>query len=114
MISLDTEIYVALEPIDLRMSFDLLAGLVRDRIGGDPKCGALFVFFGKRREKLKALCYDKTGFVILYKRLSKGTFRIPEALHPQDRYIEIDEDAFVVLLDGLQMDWNKKKKIAMH
>ena len=63
MIPLDAEIFVALEPIDLRVSFDLLSGLVRERMGGEPKSGALFVFFGKRREKMKALFYDKTGFL---------------------------------------------------
>ena len=114
MIPLDVEVFVAFEPIDLRISFDLLAGTVRDRITGDPKSGAVYVFFGKRRDKLKALFYDKTGYCILYKRLCRGTFRIPERVSGQDASIRIEEDELVVLLDGLAMGRGEKKKTIVH
>jgi transposase len=61
MIPLDAEVFVARDPVDLRVSFDALAGLVRERFGAEPKSGSLFIFFGKRKEKLKALFYDKTS-----------------------------------------------------
>jgi transposase len=115
MIPLDVEVFVALEPIDLRVSFDLLSGLVRDRLSGDPKSGALFVFFGKRKDKLKALFYDKTGFCILYKRLCRGTFRIPECASPSDASVRIDEDELVALFDGIPLpERGEKRKLRFH
>lgn len=110
MIPLDAEVYVALEPIDLRISFDLLAGLVRERFGADPKCGSLYVFFGKRKEKLKAIFYDKTGYCILYKRLCRGTFRIPEPDRPEEAVIQLPEEAFFALLEGLGVEQEKPKR----
>lgn len=112
MIPLDAEVFVALEPIDLRMSFDLLAGLVRERFGADPKGGALYIFFGKRREKLKALFYDKTGYCILYKRLCRGTFAIPTPERPGETTLHMAEELFAALLDGLGREevTNKRKK----
>ena len=114
MIPLDVEVYVALEPIDLRISFDLLAGMVRERLSSDPKSGALFVFFGKRRDKLKALFYDKTGFCILYKRLCRGTFRIPEPTSASDASVQLDEDDLVAILDGMVPEPREKKKPSVH
>ena len=49
MIPSSVEIYVALEPIDMRLSFDRLSGLAKEQIGYDARSGALFVFFGRRR-----------------------------------------------------------------
>lgn len=110
MIPLDAEVFVACAPIDLRVSFDLLAGYVRDRFGSEPKDGSLYVFFGKRREKLKALFYDKTGYVILYKRLCRGTFRIPEPDRPGDETIRVAEEVFLALLEGLGGEVEKPKR----
>lgn len=101
MIPLDVEIFVALEPIDLRASFDRLSGLVRERMGSEPTTGALFVFFGKRKEKLKVLFQDASGLVILYKRLSRGTFRIPVPLRPGDTTVTLTDRELVELLEGL-------------
>ena len=80
MIPHGVEIFVGLEPIDLRWSFDRLAGIVAERIGREARSGALFVFFGKRRDALKVLFFDGTGLCIFYKRLDRGVFRLPEPL----------------------------------
>ena len=53
MIPHGVEVFVGLEPIDLRWGFDRLAGLVTERLGRDARSRALFVFFGKRRDALK-------------------------------------------------------------
>lgn len=81
MIPHGVEIFVGLDPIDLRWSFDRLAGIVAERIGQQARGGALFVFFGKRCEAIKVLFFDGTGLCLFYKRLDRGTFRIPAALH---------------------------------
>ena len=70
-------IHVALEPCDMRRSFDGLAGAVRERIRLNPMSGHLFVFRNKRKTLIKMIFWDRTGFVILAKRLSKGKFRLP-------------------------------------
>lgn len=72
MIPHGVEIFVGLEPIDLRWSFDRLAGIVSERIGREARSGALFVFFGKRHDALKVLFFDGTGMCVFYKRLLCG------------------------------------------
>ncbi len=64
MIPCGVEIYLALEPIDMRLSFDRLAGLAKEQIGYDARSGALFVFFGRRKDALKVLFFDGSGMVI--------------------------------------------------
>jgi hypothetical protein len=71
MIPSGVEIYVGLEPIDLRWGFDRLSGLVEERIGRAARSGALFVFFGMRKSALKILFYDGSGLCQFYKRLDR-------------------------------------------
>jgi transposase len=58
MIPSGVQIYVALEPIDMRLSFDRLSGFAKEQIGYEARSGALFVFFGRRRDALKVLFFD--------------------------------------------------------
>ncbi len=76
MIPRGVEIFVGLDPIDLRWSFDRLAGVVTERIGREARGGALFVFFGKRRDAMKVVLFDGSGMCLFYKRLDHGTFRL--------------------------------------
>jgi transposase len=102
MIPHGVEVFVGLDPIDLRWSFDRLAGLASERIGRDARCGALFVFFGKRRTAVKILFYDGSGFCQFYKRLDRGTFRLPE-FEPGEVAVAIAERALDDLLDGIDV-----------
>jgi transposase len=111
MIPLGVDIFVATEPIDLRISFDLLSGKVREQLGGDPKSGAIFVFFGKRKDKMKALFYDRAGFCIFYKRLCRGTFRIPEKLLPSDTSVALDDEELSILLAGFSIEEKVTKRV---
>lgn len=104
MIPAGVEVYVALEPIDLRLSFDRLAGLAKERTGYEARSGALFVFFGRRRDALKVLFFDGSGMAIFYKRLDRHTFKIPEASSADARYVEVDDAALEALLDGIEID----------
>jgi transposase len=74
------KVLLAVEPCDLRKSFNGLHGLVTERLGEDPRQGALFVFTNRRRTRLKMLCWDGTGLWILTKRLEQGTFSWPKSL----------------------------------
>lgn len=105
MIPAGVEVFVGLEPIDLRWGFDRLSGVVAERIGRQPRSGALFVFFGKRREAMKILFFDGSGLCLFYKRLDRRTFRVPEAREGQgEAVVEIDEGALEDLLDGIDVE----------
>lgn len=104
MIPRGVEIYVGLEPIDLRWSFDRLIGMVTERIGRDARAGAMFVFFGRRREAIKVFFCDSSGVCLFYKRLNHGTFRLPEPRTAGDTCVEIDERVLDDLLDGIDVD----------
>jgi transposase len=104
MIPRGVEIYVALDPIDLRWGFDRLCGVVAERLGRQARSGALFVFFGRRRTATKILFADRTGVCVLYKRLDTHTFRIPEPAIEGDVARLIDERAFDDLIDGIDIE----------
>jgi transposase len=104
MIPRGVEIFVALDPIDLRWGFDRLCGVVTERLGRSARSGALFVFFGRRRTAAKVLFCDSSGICVLYKRLDAGTFRIPEPALDGDVARLIDDRAFDDLLDGLDLE----------
>jgi len=104
MIPQGVQVFVALEPIDMRYSFDRLSGLAKEHIGYDARSGALFVFFGKRRDAIKVLFFDGSGLCVFYKRIDRGTFRVPETTAPDARHVEVDDAALEALLDGIDVD----------
>lgn len=104
MIPSGVEIFVGLEPIDLRWGFDRLAGMVEEKIGRAARSGALFVFFGKRKSSLKILFYDGTGLCQFYKRLDRHVFRVPESPLPDCKTIELSERELDDLLDGIALE----------
>jgi transposase len=104
MIPSGVQIYVALEPIDMRLSFDRLSGLAKEQVGYEARSGALFVFFGRRRDALKVLFFDGSGMCIFYKRLDRGTFRLPTAPSATSRHVEVDDAMLEALLDGIDIE----------
>jgi transposase len=104
MIPHGVEIFVGLEPIDLRWGFERLAGLVEERLGRQTRSGALFVFFGKRRTALKVLFYDGTGLCLFYKRLDSDCFQVPHGLEEGATSLVVEEHVLEELLDGLRVE----------
>lgn len=104
MIPRGVEIFVGLEPIDLRWGFERLAGVVRERIGREARGGALFMFFGRRRDALKVMFFDGTGMCLFYKRLDRGTFRLPDGSDATATSIAVDERVLDDLLDGINVE----------
>jgi transposase len=88
-------VFVAVEPIDMRGSFDALAGAVR-RLGLDPVDGHLYLFLNRRRRIAKALWFDGSGWCVLAKRLEAGSFQLP-ALDTAENKAQIDGAAFASL-----------------
>ena len=103
MIPRGVEVFVGIDPIDLRWSFDRLSGVATDRVGRPARSGALFVFFGKRRDAIKVLFFDGTGLCVFYKRLDKGTFRLP-SIDGAPASVAIDERTLDDLLDGIDVE----------
>ena len=101
MIPQGVEIFVALEPVDMRFGFERLGALVRERMKREPRSKALFVFFGKRRQSVKVLTWDGTGVVFCYKRLERGLFELPTPTRPGEQSVVVSEAAFEALFAGL-------------
>jgi len=95
-------VHLAAEPIDLRRGHDGLVALVRNSWKLDPYEGHIFVFLGRRSDRVKVLFWDRNGFVLYYKRLSQGRFRLPKVAAGATR-VEIDGTALGMLLDGIDV-----------
>lgn len=114
MIPAGVEVFVALDPIDLRWGFDRLVGLVEEQLGGGARSGALFAFRGKRGGAMKVLFFDGTGLCVFYKRLDRGTFRWPTELEPGQKRVAIEERALDALLDGIHVDAPTPRRARSH
>jgi transposase len=97
------KVYVALEPCDLRKSFNGLEGLVRERLGEDPRAGALFVFTNRSHNRLKILYWDGSGLWLLIKRLEKGTFSWPSSGQMEGTKMRLAPEALAMLTDGIDL-----------
>jgi transposase len=96
-------IYVAAEAVDLRRGFDGLAATTRSLIREDPLNGHLFVFLNRRRNRIKLLVWDRTGYLLLYKRLERGTFELPTEPALGQRHIEVDAGELGLMLEGVDL-----------
>ena len=95
-------IVVSTEPVDMRRGFDALAEAARQRAGQDPQGGHLFVFFSRHAERVKILFWDRTGWCLFYKRLERGTFRLPVV--PKDTTaIELAATDLALILEGIDL-----------
>ena len=70
-------VYLACGYTDLRQGIDGLASIVQAQFQLDPFTNTLFLFCGRRKDRIKALYWEGDGFVLLYKRLEAGTFQWP-------------------------------------
>jgi transposase len=85
---------------DIRKSFDGLSGLVINEMKGQLLSGDVFIFLNRRRNMIKLLVWDRSGFVIYYKRLEKGTFEIPLS---EGASAEIEWSQLIMILEGIQL-----------
>lgn len=95
-------VYLATEPVDLRRGHDGLCSLVRNALELDPFAGHLFVFVGRRGDRIKVLFWDRGGFVLYYKRLARGRFRLPRVPEGADRVV-LDGTELAMLLGGFEL-----------
>jgi transposase len=86
----------------MRKGFDSLAALVRDPLKHDPFSGALFLFVGRNKDRLKILYWDGDGFALWYKRLEEGTFRLPKP-SVSSPGVELKASELAMLLEGIDL-----------
>lgn len=91
-------VYLCRETVDLRRSIDGLAALVEGTLGLDPFAAALYVFTNRRRDKVKVLYWERSGFVVWYKRLERARFPWPE---PGEAVLRMTGRELNWLLDGI-------------
>jgi transposase len=104
-------IWLAAEPADMRSGFDRLAERVKTVIGEDPLSGHLFVFRSRRGDRLKILVWDRDGFVLWYKRLETGVFKMPH-VEGGARSVELRASELAMALDGI--DVSRLKRVARY
>jgi transposase len=88
---------------DMRKGFDGLSGLASSSMPGDPLSGDVFIFVNRRRDRMKLLVWDRSGFVLWYKRLEAGTFELPRAEAAQ-KSVGISWQKLVLILEGVKLD----------
>jgi len=97
-----TRIWLAVEATDMRCGFDRLVERVSAVISQDPLSGHLFVFASRRHERLKILTWDRDGYVLWYKRLEAGVFKLPR-VEQGARSVELRASELAMMLDGIDM-----------
>lgn len=78
------KIWLAKAVTDMRKSFDTLAAMAQSQLGRDPYSGEVFIFVGTRKDRVKILVWDVSGFWVCAKRLEMGTFAVPKQLGAKD------------------------------
>lgn len=104
----NTRIFVGLEPVDMRGSFDALAGHVR-RLRADPLDGHLYLFVNRRRKLLKAIWFDRTGWALFSKRLEEGTFELP-SVEQDVAKVTIDPAQLAMILEGIDLRAPRRRR----
>lgn len=102
-------VYLCLQACDMRKSFDGLHALVRDHLELDVFAGHLYLFFSRRKDRLKVLYWDRDGFAIWAKRLEEGSYAIPAA-EPGARRIEMSSEELAALLSGIDFSSAPRRK----
>ena len=94
------QVYIVCGYTDMRRSIDGLAGIVKQNFGLEPCSGSLFLFCGRRRDRIKGLLWEGDGFLLLYKRLDNGAFNWPRTA---DEAMEITPEQYRMLMQGLEV-----------
>ena len=98
------KVYIACGYTDLRKGIDGLALLVRQEFGLDPFTNTLFLFCGRRRDRIKGLYWEGNGFVLVYKRLEEGVYQLPRS---ESEVRQITPQQYRWLMEGLKVEQPK-------
>jgi len=117
-VPMSLRVFAKTTPTDMRKSFDGLAGLVEQELGQQVESGHLFLFFNRRRDRVKVLWFVGDGLVIWYKRLEGGTFEVPRAtlaMHDDGfvspaATIEMRTSELTLILDGIELSSVRRRR----
>ena len=98
------QVYIACGYTDLRKGIDGLARLVQQQFELDPFTNTLFLFCGRRRDRIKGLYWEKDGFILLYKRLEQGVYQWPRS---ESEVKTLTPQQYRWLMEGLQIEQPK-------
>jgi len=99
-------------PTDMRLGFNGLSGIVCNEIKEDPfQGGTIYAFFNGRRSQVKLLVYERDGFAMYYKRLSRGTFGTP-VYDPSTKTMVIDRKDMLLIMEGVEIRYRKRYAMA--
>ncbi len=101
-------VFIAVEPVDMRGSFDSLGGQVR-RLSMDPQDGHLYVFTNARKTLMKVLFFDRSGWCVFAKRLESGTFQLP-AVPAGSQQVRVDPAVLGLILEGVDLSRAPRRK----
>jgi len=101
-------IFVAAGATDLRRSMDGLAIIVREQLSLDPLAGHLYLFRNRRGDRLKVLWFDRSGYVVLYKRLEQGTFAWPT--ETDVGVVEMHATDLSLLVSGIDLAQTRRRR----
>lgn len=109
--------YLYRHPTDMRKSFDGLCGIIYTQLGADPlsptfgtgQAGDVYVFLNRRRDRIKLLVWDRSGFWIFYKRLEKGSFQLLPFSGEQDS-LELPYEELLLILEGIDLRNIRRRK----
>ena len=105
-----TKIYLYAKPADMRKSFNGLHAIVAAEFGRDIRAGDVFVFLNRRLDRIKLIHWDRDGLAIWMKRLERGTFQRPQAVHLTRLTVDfIDATDLALLLSGIELTSVKRR-----
>lgn len=104
----NVRVFLAREPVDMRKSFHGLSSLAEYVLEHDPLSGHLFVFINRRRDRIKILYWQPTGFCIWYKQLEQGGFELPK-MDDQATSVELTTSQLSLILDGIDLSSVKQR-----
>jgi transposase len=94
---------------DMRKGFDGLSGIVLNRMQGNPSDGGVYIFINRRRDRMKLLVWESSGFMLYYKRLEMGTFEFPKSEEGMN-YRAIKWETLMMMISGISMKQIHKRK----
>jgi transposase len=94
-------LFVATARVDGRKGIDGLSALVRSQFAQDPLSGTMYVFFSRRADRVRVLYFDRDGYVLVTKRLEKGTYRLP--WRAEQGHVVIEAAELLLILEGIEL-----------
>ncbi len=109
MLPPSVQLYVATQPVDARKSFNALSLYVQSVMNLSPMCGHLFIFFNRRRDQVRILYWDRSGYALWAKRLERGRFALSPKLQDPGGPAIIEAAELSLILEGITLAGARKR-----